>query len=624
MNVYPIILCGGSGLRLWPASRENRPKQFVQLVEERSTFEATLMRLREIPDARRPLVICGPKHAGWVRRVAPEGEVDVLVEPDSRAPAAAIAAAAAWVYARDPEGTLVIAPADHYIPDAVAFAAAIDAAARAAEAGGVVALGVPPTGPSVAYGYIAPGVGVAGGVRTVRRFVEKPELKVAKECVAAGYLWSSGHFIARADILMGEFRAHARAILNAAQAAVDDIVETPAGFRLGEAFLRAPRMSLDCALMEKSGRALVLPISFSWRDLGAWDSVLAASRKDARGNASQGAARLIDTDRSLVRLGPGSPPVTVLGLSDVAIVGDANHLLVCNLAHSSEVRAVAQEPAPPSPRERLERFADELDLWLRTAALPLWWTVGADCRHGGYVDLIDLSGRPVPGPKRARVQARQSFVYGEAVRLGFPGDWTEAAAWGLNYLEHRYRRADGLFRTLVDARGNALDDQAYVYDQAFVLLALATASRIAPDRREALTMAEGLLDRLIALRAHPQGGFCESGPHPFQANAHMHLLEAALAWIEAGGGERWLMLGAELVDLALRRFINPEEGFIREFFNADWSVLSNGDAGVVEPGHQFEWSWLLSRWDGVVGGSGPRPVRGRSYGLRRHARRGGR
>jgi mannose-1-phosphate guanylyltransferase/mannose-6-phosphate isomerase len=588
MVIYPVVMCGG-------ASR------FIPLVDEISALETTLLRLRAISGARRPLVICSERRAGWVRRSATESPVDILIEPEPRGSAAALAAAAAWTAAQNAEGVLVVVPAHHHIPDAAAFARAVEVAAKAAESGGVVTLGVPPSEPWIAYGYIAPGVGVAGGVRTVNRFLERPTLTVAKECAAAGYLWNIGNIIARADILIEEYRTYAPAILEAAQAAVAESVESPGGWRLCDTFVNAPKTSFDSAVMEKTGRALVLPVDFGWSDLGTWDAVLAASPKDSRGNAAQGAARLVDTERSLVRLSPGAPSVTMLGLSDVALVGDREHLLVCSLASNTGFKSVVEEPAFHPPRERLKTFAAELDLWLRTAALPLWWTVGADCRDGGYVDMIDLSGRPVRGPKRARVQARQSFVYGEAARLGMPGDWTEAAAWGLEYLQRRYRRADGLYRTLVEANGFALDDHASIYDQAFVLLALATASGLSPEPRDALAAAEDLLARLTLLRAHPAGGFRESGAHPFQADAHMHLLEAALAWIEAGGGERWLALGNEVVSLALRRFMDQEGGFLREFFSPNWSPAAGADLGMVKPGHQFEWSWLLSRWDELVG-----------------------
>jgi mannose-1-phosphate guanylyltransferase/mannose-6-phosphate isomerase len=602
MSIFPVVMCGGSGSRLWPVSRPTRPKQFVPLIDGRSTFQATLQRLEAIPGAPRPLVVCGVDHAGWVRRSAPAAAFDILLEPEARDSAAAVAAAAAWIASQEPDAILAILPADHHIPDAVAFGEALEGAALAARSGGLVTLGIRPQSPNTAYGYIAPGTAVAAGVRAVERFLEKPALETAKACVAAGHLWNSGNFIARADILLGEFEAYAPAVLAAVRAGIRDSVETPAGVRLGDAFRQAPKLSFDYAVMEKTGRALVLPVAFDWSDLGAWDAVLAASSRDARGNAVEGSARLVDTDGALVRLSPGAPAVTVLGLSDVAVVGDGEQLLLCSLARSQAVRTVAQEPNPLDPSRRLEAAADELDLWLRTAALPLWWTVGADAADGGYVDLIDLCGRPVRGPKRARVQARQSFVYAEAVRLQMPGDWRQAAAWGLDYLERRYRRPDGLFRTLVQADGTAVNDHARLYDQAFCLLALASASATgtSPASLRALSAAEQLLDCVERQMRHVRSGFRETGEHPFQANAQMHLLEAALAWVDAGGGERWLSLAADLVGLALGRFIDPEDGALREYFCEDWTPAEGADRGLVEPGHQLEWSWLLTQWDDLV------------------------
>lgn len=599
MRIFPVILCGGGSRRLWP-SRSRCPKPFLPLVEERSTFHAAMLCLRSLASARPPLVVCALGHAAWVRRDAAGGDLQILLEPEPRGSAAAMAAAAAWVAARDPEGVVVAVPADRHIPDAAAFARAVETAARAAESGGVVTLGLAPTEASVAHRHIEPGVGVAGDVRAVKRFLDRPLPAQARARLDTGYLWDSGAVIASAAVLVEELRAYAPRILETVQCAVEASIETPAGWLLGDAFLTLPHASFHDVVMQATGRALVLPVDFHWDELGSWKAVLDASPQDSGGNAVEGAAQLIDTARTLVRLSPDAPSVTVLGLSDIAVVGDAERLLVCSLKSSAGARGAADAPRRPA-RERLAVFGAELDLWLRTSALPLWWTVGADGVDGGYVDLIDLSGRPVVGPKRARVQARQSFVYGEAARLGLPGNWTEAAAWGLEYLQRRYMRADGLYRTLVSANGTPLDNEAYVYDQAFVLLALATASRIAPEPRGALKLADALLERLLALRAHSAGGFREAGPHPFQANAHMHLLEAALAWIAAGGGERWLTLGSQLIDLALSRFIDGEGGFLREFFSADWSPASGSDFGLVEPGHQFEWSWLLSRWDELVG-----------------------
>jgi mannose-1-phosphate guanylyltransferase/mannose-6-phosphate isomerase len=606
MTIYPVIMCGGSGTRLWPASRPNRPKQFIPLIAGHSTFQNTVLRLAAIDGAHRPLVIGGVGHADWIRRNLAEigREADILLEPEPRDSAAAVAAAAAWVAARDPDAVLAIVAADHHVPDADAFARAIETAAGAARAGWIVTLGVKPDHPATAYGYIAPGAPVQPGVLAVASFVEKPKEDRARDLVKAGCLWNSGNFITSARTLTNAFAAYAPAVGEAAARAVSEARPFPTGWRLGAAFLDAPKISFDYAVMEKTDRAAVAPIAFAWSDLGAWDSIWAAADHDGAGNAVQGSAQLIEVSNSLVRLPAGTPlDVTVLGLSNVVIVADETQLLVASLAASQAVKTAA-ERAPASmgePKARLREHARRYDLWLRTAALPLWWTVGADHARGGYFDLLDMEGRPVAGLRRARVQTRQSFVYAQAIRIGAPGGWRAASEQGLAYMRAKYRRPDGLFRTSVDQEGAPLDESAYLYDHAFYLMASATLSTVADDPAALRAECEALLATIEQSMAHPQGGFREAGAYPFQANAHMHLLEASLAWIEAGGDARWPRLAEQIVDLALTRFIDADGGFLREFFDADWNPAPGADGRQVEPGHQFEWAWLMARWGRMAG-----------------------
>jgi len=600
MTIYPVIMCGGSGTRLWPASRPNRPKQFIPLVGGQSTFQSTVLRLAAIEGAHRPLVIGGVGHADWIRRNLAEigREADLLLEPEPRDSAAAVAAATAWVAARDPDAILAIVAADHHIPDADAFARAIETAAGAARSGWIVTLGVKPDHPATAYGYIAPGEPIEDGVLTVARFVEKPKEERARDLVQAGYFWNSGNFIASASTLTDAFTAYAPAVGAAAARGVAQAKAYPTGWRLGEAFLEAPKISFDYAVMEKTDRAAVAPIAFAWSDLGAWDAIWAAADHDGAGNAVQGQAQLIEVSNSLVRLPSDSPlEVTILGLSNVVVVADETHLLVASMAASQAVKTAAEQvPATAEPRARLKAQAQRYDRWLRTAALPLWWAVGADQERGGYFDLLDMNGRPIEGLRRARVQSRQSFVYAQAIRIGAPGGWRAASQQGLAYMRAKYRRPNGLFRTAVDQDGAPIDEDAYLYDHAFYLMASATLAGIADDPGALRVECETLLARVQEAMAHPQGGFKEAGPFPFQANAHMHLLEAALAWIEAGGDDRWRALAQQIVDLALSKFIDADGGFLREFFDANWNPAPGADGRQVEPGHQFEWAWLMARW----------------------------
>jgi mannose-1-phosphate guanylyltransferase/mannose-6-phosphate isomerase len=257
----------------------------------------------------------------------------------------------------------------------------------------------------------------------------------------------------------------------------------------------------------------------------------------------------------------------------------------------------ASSPGPPAGEAgSLDAITDQLELWLKSSALPLWWAVGADQRRGGFHDVIDRAGCSVEGPRRARVQTRQTFVYAVAIRLDFEGPWRQASEHGLSYFLEYYRRPDGLFRAKVGPDGNSLDESAVLYEQAFALLAMAAHIQAMPDRGDLRAEAERLLTCVRATMGHPSGGFREIGAHPFQANAQMHLLEAALAWSEVDTSPAWPKLADELVDLALDHFIDPQGGFLREFFDADWNPAEGDDGRLVEPGHQFEWAWLLERW----------------------------
>ncbi|RYF99529.1 MAG: AGE family epimerase/isomerase [Caulobacteraceae bacterium] len=227
--------------------------------------------------------------------------------------------------------------------------------------------------------------------------------------------------------------------------------------------------------------------------------------------------------------------------------------------------------------------------------MPLWWTQGADQARGGFHEALSIEGVPRPGARRARVQSRQVYAYATAGAMNWDGPWREAAWHGMTFFLQHFRREDGLFRTLVGLDGAVLDDTAMLYDQAFALLATATLHKMDPRDGRLPEVALGVLSGLETMR-HPAGGFRENIAYPFQANAHMHILEGALAWAEHGVDPRWDALADEIVEMALGVFIDGEGGFLREFFNADWTVAGGDDGRLLEPGHQFEWAWLLERW----------------------------
>jgi mannose-1-phosphate guanylyltransferase / mannose-6-phosphate isomerase len=621
LAIYPVIMCGGSGTRLWPASRPAHPKQFLPLVGARSMFQETVLRVAGLPGAAEVVVVAGLAHRALIE--AQLSEIDttaaVLLEPEARDSAAAMAAACAWIDARDPEGVAVVVSADHHIPEDEAFRSAVLAAVEGARQGRIVTLGVRPDAPSAAYGYISPGA-PAGPVWSVDAFVEKPDAETARGYITSGYLWNSGNFVTPAGLLLAELDAFEPAISAAARAAVA-AAQGRAGETqvLGDAFLTAPKISIDYAVMEKTKAAAVLPVDFAWSDLGAWDAVWAASPRDEAGNAIRGDALALASQDCLVRA-PGGTQVTLIGVKDLAVVVDQGQVMVCNLSASQQVKtavdqlkAQGRETLPtPAPFDTVEGAQVWFDRWLRTSALPLWWTLGADHVRGGFHEALTPEGVPVEAPRRSRVQTRQTFVYATAGLMGWQGPWRQAAWHGMTYFLDRYRRPDGLFRALVSEAGEPLDETAALYDQAFALLAMATLNQADPGHVDLAAEGRRLLQALQALR-HPAGGFREEGAHPFQANAHMHLLEAAMAWAEAGGGPEWQALAAEIIELALTRFIDADGGYLREFFDAAWAPAPGEDGRLIEPGHQFEWAWLLARWSQMTGEPRALPAARRLY-----------
>jgi mannose/cellobiose epimerase-like protein (N-acyl-D-glucosamine 2-epimerase family)/mannose-1-phosphate guanylyltransferase len=579
-----------------------------------------------VPGARRPIIVTGVNHQRLARAQLDALGIEglILAEPQGRDSAPALIAAALWVARTDPAGILVAVASDHHIPDDAAFAAAVEAALPAAIGGHIVTFGVRPAEPSVAYGYIRVGAPLAGepAVRRVDRFVEKPAQAQAEGLVAQGCLWNSGNFVGRADVLIDEATAHAPAVVDGVRDALVDGVAEGDLFRLGDSLGQAPKVSIDVAVMEKTARAAVLPIDYAWSDLGAWNAVWAALPQDDAGNAVSGRAVVRACRDSLVRVSAGGQ-VVAIGLTNMAVIVQDHSVLVTSLDQAPNLKpAVAELDA----RDGATRPAGGLDApsaaarasgskaWLWENALPLWWCFGADHGAGGFHERLGQDLTPVPMNRRARVQARQVHVYASAGMMGWPGPWASAVDHGLACLFDRYRRADGLFRASVDPAGAPAEEQALLYDQAFVLLALATAARARPDQaREMTARGEVLLAAIRRTFAHEGGGFrAHDGEAEFLANPIMHLFEAALAWIDAGAGACWRDLAAEIAALCETRLYNPTRPAIGEVFDSRWRAAPGVAGRIVEPGHQFEWAWLLERW-ACLGGQ--RSVREAAHGL---------
>jgi mannose-1-phosphate guanylyltransferase/mannose-6-phosphate isomerase len=332
--VHPVILCGGAGARLWPRSIAARPKPFLDLAGQGSLLGQTVQRLSVLPDAAPAMIVVGASLAE-----AAAGEVAaaiVVAEPGPRGSAAAIAAAALELSSRESGAMMLILASDHHIPDARAFAAAIAAARVLAAAGKIVTFGVAPTSPSTAYGYVRPGE--AGGSA---RFVEKPDTAEAADLIRQGWLWNSGNFLARADVVIEELGRHEPSLLAAVRRAVASGERGGRVLTLSPAFLDAPNLAFDVAVMERTDRAAVFPIAYAWSDLGTWDAVLAASPRDSLGNAVEGKVETRDCRDCLI-LGDAGARIVAVGLSEVAVVVEGNRILVCALDSAQLVKSAAE------------------------------------------------------------------------------------------------------------------------------------------------------------------------------------------------------------------------------------------------------------------------------------------
>ena len=243
----------------------------------------------------------------------------------------------------------------------------------------------------------------------------------------------------------------------------------------------------------------------------------------------------------------------------------------------------------------LPLLRDRLTRWLTQCAYPHWAHYGIDPRDGGFFEALSQRGRGLGTPRRARIHPRQIHAFAQARRFGWRGDAVQIVRRGIDYFTRCYRRPDGLFRTLVDADGMPLDERALLYDQAFALLGYAGASvtLTAPAMFEcrALELRAVIQSRLGA----GDGGFysSEGAGERRESNPHMHLLEACLIWTQVGRDGGWRVWAEDLIELALSRFIERDSGALREFFSPSWGPAPGVDGRVMEPGHQFEWAFLL-------------------------------
>lgn len=344
-QIRPVLLCGGSGTRLWPLSRTHYPKQFLRLTSERSLLQNTLLRLEGVPNLGDVIAIANDNHRFLLAEQLQELGVkaDILLEPAPRNTAPAVAAAAAHALggADQQDVLLLVLPSDHLIADVEAFKRAIADAVPHAQAGRLVTFGILPVRPETGYGYIRRGAPLPGGF-VLDRFVEKPDLETAQRYFDAGdYFWNSGMFLFRADVFLDTLKRLNAGMQDSAAAAVSKARRDLDFIRLdADSFAASPADSIDYAVMEKIDDGVVVPLDAGWNDIGAWDALVDADSCDSSGNTLRGDVLALDTRDSLVfadgRL------VTTVGVNNLVVVATPDALLVADKGSAQAVKRVVE------------------------------------------------------------------------------------------------------------------------------------------------------------------------------------------------------------------------------------------------------------------------------------------
>lgn len=343
-TIYPVILCGGNGKRLWPVSRKSMPKQFARLLGDDTMLQDTVKRLANA-GCSKPLFMTGEDYRFTVASQAEEIHVQdhkIIIEPEGRNTAAAICAAAIVLKKEDPNALLLVVPSDHQMDKHQAFSTAVAQAAEAASEGAIVTFGIRPTHPETGYGYIEldPKDASKNKPQPYVQFVEKPDLNNAEAMLESGnFLWNSGMFLASVDTLLSAFRKHAPEILVAIDQSCKEAQHDLDFIRLGGSFLQCPDIAFDYAIMEKVP-GWVVPLDAGWSDLGSWKSVWSETQRDNAGVATRGNALAVDCENSLLLSSDDTMQVVGVGLDNIAAVATRDAVLVANLDDSQAVSEV--------------------------------------------------------------------------------------------------------------------------------------------------------------------------------------------------------------------------------------------------------------------------------------------
>ncbi|MEM1366190.1 MAG: AGE family epimerase/isomerase, partial [Pseudomonadota bacterium] len=446
------------------------------------------------------------------------------------------------------------------------------------------------------------------------RFREKPDLATAESFLRDGnFDWNAGIFVFRVSDMLAHFHEHAPQMVDAVSQS-RSLGRREGGSREGghregaslyldpDAFAASPAESLDYAIMEKIDTIGLVPSQFDWSDLGSWDAMYEASVEphDAARNVTMGPVTTHDVTRSYLR-SDGGTVVAAAGVQDLVVVADKDAVLVVDRNHSHLVKQLHAEATRLCDGDvKTQALA-----FLSGPALDLWAGAGLD-PSGGVREHLTLEGSPAnDAHKRFRVLPRQIWSFCRMLHAGFvEGEQAAKLKTTVQALladMASLQGEDGGFPHLLNPDNTVKDAKRDTYDHCFVLLACAAAWK-AMGSAEAKTVGAATLAYMEDVLAdHAMGGFAENDAAtlPRRANPHMHYLEAMLEWHWATGNPIWLDRAEKMIDLFEAHFFRPDTGTLAEFFEADWTLRNEGASALVEPGHHYEWSWLLTRFDRV-------------------------
>jgi mannose-1-phosphate guanylyltransferase len=351
-GVFPVIMAGGSGTRFWPLSRVSRPKQFLPLATSRPLISDTLARLKGLASPKHSYVVCGAVHAPMVRKALPAlSKQNIIVEPQARNTAPAIALATAHIAHVDPKGIVIVMPSDQHVADVPAFQVSLEAAIAVARTGQIVTLGIHPTRPETGYGYIhvgeplpveAPNASGPSTAWRVSRFAEKPDRSTAEQYLVSGeYLWNAGIFVFRADVMLEAFKRHMPELSQALDAVRASLGTKKAAKTIAREFPNMPATSIDYGIAEKAPNIAVVPSQCGWSDVGSFNALPEVRPVDADGNVSLGGPHFLIDSAGCVVVSKDKP-IALVGMKDVVVVDAGDAILVMPKDKSQDVRKVVE------------------------------------------------------------------------------------------------------------------------------------------------------------------------------------------------------------------------------------------------------------------------------------------